>query len=109
MEKITSVFARVLILALAGLMLSCASPEVKGQQGAPEPLPEPPAGAYYEYLLGYEAELSGDWDEALKHYNEALRLDPSSYYLKTQMSYIYLRTGRVQDAIKTMEDVARSD
>jgi len=25
------------------------------------------------------------------------------------MSYIYLRAGRVQDAIKTMEDVVRSD
>jgi len=52
-----SIFARMLILALAAFTLSCASPAVKDHQRVPEPLPEPPAGAYYEYMLGYEAEL----------------------------------------------------
>jgi tetratricopeptide (TPR) repeat protein len=69
----------------------------------------PPERAYYEYAVGYEAELSGDWEAALKHYAEAQKLDPESSYLKTQISTVYLRMGRIGEAINTVEDVIKKE
>lgn len=100
-----SMLVRVLLLLIAVFMVSCVSAPEKSQKERAEP----PSGAYYEYMRGYEAELSGDWEEALKHYREALSLDPTSNYLRTQISYIYLRTGKVQEAIDTAETVIKSD
>ena len=59
----------------------------------------------YNYILAVEAELSGDWDEALKKLKLALKESPDSDYLKTEISEVYLRMERIDDAIKIAEDV----
>src|SRR5512147_1299345 len=96
---------RFLLVLIVVIAVSCASTPMKPQQKAAEPS----YAAYYEYMLGYEAELSGDWEEALKHYGDALVFDPTSGYLRTQISYMYLRTGKVQEAIDMAETVVKSD
>ena len=60
----------------------------------PAESPDIPKEAYYHYILGYEAELSGKWETALNNYSEALKIDPTSPYIRTQISYVLLRTGK---------------
>jgi tetratricopeptide (TPR) repeat protein len=38
----------------------------------------PSFAAYYYFILGYQAALTHDWEEALGHYRKALELDPDS-------------------------------
>lgn len=64
--------------------------------------------AYYNYVLGYEAELSGKLDEALKLYSSVLELDPESLYVKIQMAYVHLRKGDIQKAVSLAEDVLKA-
>jgi tetratricopeptide (TPR) repeat protein len=81
-------FRIIVFLILPILVISCAAN--KAQVIAERPLP--PEEAYYSYILGYSAERDGKWEDALKYYNDALDLDPSSSYLKTQIGYVLLRT-----------------
>ncbi|HXX58674.1 MAG TPA: tetratricopeptide repeat protein, partial [Thermodesulfovibrionales bacterium] len=98
--------SRFLCIVIVSLLVSCASQG--GRVGAPEEA-EAPADAYYDYLLGYGAELSGNWEDALRYYQEALQLDPSSAYLQVQIAYIYLKTGRAQEATRIAEKVVKSN
>ena len=47
------------------------------QSGLPKPLPYKAAASYFTYLLrGYERNLSGDFEGALREFTHAIRLDP---------------------------------
>jgi len=93
----------VLLLALTA---SCAPSNQVARQ--PEK-PSPPQDAYYLFMLGYNAEKEGKWEEALTHYNKALQLDPSSSSVKTQISHVLLRTGKIKEALSMAEDTVKAD
>ena len=61
--------------------------------------------SYLHYILAVEAQQEYNWEDALKHLKNALKEDPGSAYLKTEMSQIYLRMDRREDAVKTAEEV----
>jgi len=93
----------LLLLALSG---SCAPSNQVARQ--PEK-PSPPQDAYYLFMLGYNAEKEGKWEEAITYYNKALQLDPASSSVKTQISYVLLRTGKIKEALSMAEDTIKTD
>ena len=96
---------RVITLAVVFFLTSCATNHAQLQPEKQQPPPE----ADYEYILGYNAELSGDWEGALEHYQKALKFDPGSDYLRVQMAYIYLKTGKAQEATAMAEEVVKAN
>lgn len=84
---------------------SCTPEQVKVQKEQPPPSKD----AYYLYILGYNAEKEGKWEDALAYYNKALGEDPSSAYLRTQISYMLLRTGKITEATSLAEDVVKTE
>ena len=65
--------------------------------------------SYTYYILAVEAEQEYSWGEALKQMNLALKDDPESSYLKTEISQLYLRMNRLDDAVKIAEEVIQQD
>lgn len=57
--------------------------------------------------LGNAALTAGKFDEAIKAYSDAIKLDPSNHVLYSNRSAAYLKAGRFQDALadadKTVE------
>ncbi|MBI3593210.1 MAG: tetratricopeptide repeat protein, partial [Nitrospirae bacterium] len=74
-----------------------------------EEIPSNADKGYFEYLLGYEAEISGKWEDALKHYSNALLNDPSSAYLKTQVSSMLIKLERLPEALSRLEEVVKAN
>ena len=74
------------------LLLSCST---TGKMGTPQI----PRESYYHYILAVEAEASQDWEEALKHLKLALKADPESVHLKTEIGRIYYKSERMEEAI----------
>ena len=69
----------------------------------------PPASdsrASYHFLLGYQAELEQETEQAIKEYQLALQTDPSSNYLKARLAVLYFTAGDVPAAVKFADDVA---
>ena len=100
------IMCRKILLILPVLFIfSCA------QIFRTEPVESPdiPKEAYYHYIIGYEAELSGKWETALNNYSEVLKIDPSSPYIRTQISYVLLRTGKIPDAIAMTEETVKAN
>src|SRR4030042_182783 len=93
------------LLLLSVFTISCTAKQVK----VLEEKPIPPKDAYYQYILGYIAEKEGKWEDAFEYYNAALKMDPSSSYLKTQISYMLLRTGKVTEAISLTEESIKTE
>ncbi len=88
----------LILLVMILVLASCATAKK-------ELKPEYSETSDYHYILAVEAEMSNDWDEALKQLKLALRSNPESTYLMTEISQIYLRLDRLDDAIKTVEEV----
>jgi len=95
----------IFLLLLIFFTASCTPEQLKVQKEQPPPSKD----AYYLYILGYNAEKEGKWEDALAYYNKALAEDPSSAYLRTQISYMLLRTGRITEATSLAEDVVRTE
>ena len=88
------------------LLVSCAVSRHEAQYAySPEIQSDYSEVSYYNFILAIEAELSHDWDEALKYLKLALEEDPDSAYLKTEISRVYLRMQRTEDAIRTALEV----
>jgi len=88
---------KILLLLIITCLSACAAPQVKAQEEKPLPSKD----AYYSFLLGYGAEKDGKWEDAVEHYREALGHDPSSVYLKTEISFVLLRLGKVSEALSS--------
>jgi tetratricopeptide (TPR) repeat protein len=55
-------------------------------------------GATLSYLKGYLSEIQGNNDEAIGYYGEALRLDPDSSDIRTELASLYIRKREFQKA-----------
>jgi len=96
---------RYYLLFLSLFAFSCTPNQTIVQRERADPSDE----AYYLYILGYNAEREGRWEDALTYYNQAIDLDPSSPYLKTQIVSVLLRTGKVKEAVSLVEDIIRTE
>ncbi|MDI6801968.1 MAG: tetratricopeptide repeat protein [Thermodesulfovibrionales bacterium] len=109
MSLIRVIFIFIFILSFSSAALGASKKkyvQLDNSAVLKEETPSYAATAYLEYLVGYEAELNGKWEDALRHYSNALKLDPSSAYLKTQINYMLVRLGKIKEALSGLEEVS---
>ncbi len=95
---------------------ACATPSTPSPRPAlaaeaAKPAPTPPtrpadASAAYHFMLGYQAELAQNSEEALKEYQLALKADPSSSSVKARLASLHFSLGDMPNAIRYAEEVA---
>jgi tetratricopeptide (TPR) repeat protein len=76
-----------------------APPGARPTQKAADPLAE----AYYQFVLGRRLEDEGDVDGAIAALTRAIKLDPASAELLTELAELYARASRVREAIESAE------
>ncbi len=93
---------------------SDASQPDKSSQSAPRKVDK--AAAYYHYTLAhmYEEMVTayGRSDLATKateEYRLAIEADPSSEFLTSALAELYVKTGRIADAVKEAQDIIKRD
>jgi tetratricopeptide (TPR) repeat protein len=101
-----------------------AAPEAKPAQASPgpsslgqsSPRKFDRAAAYYHYTLAhmYEEMVTayGRSDLAIKateEYRLAIEADPSSEFLTSALAELYVKTGRIADAVKEAQDIIKRD
>jgi len=89
-------------------------PDAKPAQSSPRKVDK--AAAYYHYTLAhmYEEMVTayGRSDLALKateEYRLAIEADPSSEFLTSGLAELYVKTGRIADAVKEAQDILKHD
>jgi tetratricopeptide (TPR) repeat protein len=114
------------IATLAGAQTSLSSQSSQSPSEEParsdaKPSPSAPhkvdkAAAYYHYTLAhmYEEMVTayGRSDLAAKateEYRLAIEADPSSEFLNSALAELYVKTGRIADAVKEAQDIIKRD
>ena len=64
------------------------------------------SAAYYHFSMGRLLEESGSFFKAEAEYRKALRHDPRSSQLHTEVASAYLRNNRILEAIQQFETAA---
>ena len=105
--------------AVAQVSTQSASPEAgqtdsKPAQNSPRKVDK--AAAYYHYTLAhmYEEMVTayGRSDLAVKateEYRLAIEADPSSEFLTSALAELYVKTGRIADAVREAQDIIKRD
>jgi tetratricopeptide (TPR) repeat protein len=98
---------------------SASAPDAKPAQSAPgqlAPRKVDKAAAYYHYTLAhmYEEMVTayGRSDLAAKsteEYRLAIEADPSSEFLTSALAELYVKTGRIAEAVKEAQDILKRD
>src|SRR5690349_3775331 len=91
-----------------------SQPDAKPAQSSPRKVDK--AAAYYHYTLAhmYEEMVTayGRSDLAVKageEYRLAIEADPSSEFLTSALAELYVKTGRIADAVKEAQDIIKRD
>jgi tetratricopeptide (TPR) repeat protein len=128
MNKFFRPFLMILLAAA-----SAASQTGTSQTGTPQASPAPPsaseqpetkptarkadrAAAYYHYTVAhmYEEQVTvyGRSDlanKAIEEYRLAIEADPSSEFLTSGLAELYVKTGRIRDAVLEAQDIIKRD
>ena len=119
MNRLFRLFLVISIASLAGAQTSqspsdSAQPDAKPAQTAPRKVDK--AAAYYHYTMAhmYEEMVTayGRSDLAAKateEYRLAIEADPSSEFLTSALAELYVKTGRIADAVKEAQDIIKRD
>ena len=110
----------LVFVALATAVIGQTSPSSSADSIQPDPKPAPhkvdKAAAYYHYTLAhmYEEMVTayGRSDLAVKateEYRLAIEADPSSEFLTSALAELYVKTGRIADAVKEAQDIIKRD
>jgi tetratricopeptide (TPR) repeat protein len=108
---------RLLLGVAAGSLLALGQ---SGSTPAPSATPAPAeeaasaesqGNAYYNFAMGHlYSELSSVYgnrkeflDQAIDYYKEALKFDPDASFLNSQISELFMRSGRVSEAVTDAE------
>ncbi len=101
--------ARAMFTATCLLAVSCSSVATIPAEGPSVPRTEAAysddPGAYYDFMLGYQAELEQDTEQALRRYLNALEGDPSSGFLKARIAALYFARGDIPNAVRFAEQL----
>ena len=91
-----------------------SQPDAKPTQSSPRKVDK--AAAYYHYTLAhmYEEMVTayGRSDLAVKageEYRLAIEADPSSEFLTSALAELYVKTGRIADAVREAQDIIKRD
>ena len=113
----------LMILAATGVAVSQTNqpsasdakpPEANASQSSPHKIDR--AAAYYHYTLAhmYEEQVTvyGRSDlanKAIEEYRQAIDADPSAEFLTAGLAELYVKTGRIRDAVLEAQDIIRRD
>lgn len=98
-----------------------SSPESKPESKPSDSRPAAPrkgdrAAAYYHYALAhmYEEQVtmygrSEAASKAIEEYRLAIEADPSSEFLTSGLAELYVKTGRIRDAVLEAQDIIKRD
>ena len=95
---------------------SPASTDAKQADSKPAPRKTDRAAAYYHYSVAhmYEEQVTvyGRSDlanKAIEEYRLAIEADPSSEFLTSGLAELYVKTGRIRDAVLEAQDIIKRD
>src|SRR6201987_5284842 len=112
------IFRLFLLLGVATLAAAQTSKSTPAPADSSQPAPRKvdKAAAYYHYTLAhmYEEMVTayGRSDLALKateEYRLAIEADPSSEFLTSSLAELYVKTGRIADAVREAQDIIKRD
>jgi tetratricopeptide (TPR) repeat protein len=112
------IFRLFLVLGVAsvGVAQTSQSTPATPESGQSAPRKVDKAAAYYHYTLAhmYEEMVTayGRSDLALKateEYRLAIEADPSSEFLTSSLAELYVKTGRIADAVREAQDIIKRD
>ncbi len=121
--KFLSLTILCLWLAATPALPQSSAPSAAGGANAATPAesgaiePSKKADAYYNFAMGHlYSELSNVYgnrrefvDQAIEYYREALKADPDASFLTGSLSELYLRAGRVNEAVTEAERRLQAD
>ncbi|MBW2649889.1 MAG: tetratricopeptide repeat protein [Deltaproteobacteria bacterium] len=96
----------IIILILFSFIVACT---YKGQTGAPGRAESPLSNEYHHYSLGVLFMLDGEIDKAIGEYEKALRIDPESAYLMSELATLYIKKGKINAAARLLEKSVTCD
>jgi tetratricopeptide (TPR) repeat protein len=114
----TRIFRLFLILGVATFAAARTNESKPAASDSDQPAPRKvdKAAAYYHYTLAhmYEEMVTayGRSDLAMKateEYRLAIESDPSSEFLTASLAELYVKTGRIADAVKEAQDIIKRD
>lgn len=127
MNRVLRFFSTIFLIAIAAVVALAqtnASPapqagdsQSTARDSKPQGTPKPDrASAYYHYTLAhmYEEQVTvyGRSDlanKAIEEYRQAIDADPSSEFLTAGMAELYVKTGRIRDAVLEAQDIIKHD
>ena len=122
MNRISRLFLMIAVAAPTVVAQTTSSPSVsESVQPDSKPVQSSPrkvdkAAAYYHYTMAhmYEEMVTayGRSDLATKateEYRLAIEADPSSEFLTSALAELYVKTGRIADAVKEAQDIIKRD
>lgn len=90
------------------------SPDAKTAPTSPHKVDK--AAAYYHYTLAHMYEemvtaygRSDLASKATEEYRQAIEADPSSEFLTSALAELYVKTGRIADAVREAQDIIKRD
>src|SRR5271165_6597757 len=119
MKRIFRLFCMISVAAAAAGQSTQTSadskqPETTAPQSSPRKVDR--SAAYYHYALAhmYEEQVTvyGRSDlanKAIEEYRQAIEADPSSEFLTAGLAELYVKTGRIRDAVLEAQDIIKRD
>jgi tetratricopeptide (TPR) repeat protein len=118
-SRTLSIFA-LLALAAAAQTKQSSKPAATAVETSPADQASAPkvdhAAAYYHYALAhmYEEQVtvygrSELANKAMDEYRQAIEADPSSEFLTAGLAELYVKTGRIRDAVLQAQDIIKRD
>jgi tetratricopeptide (TPR) repeat protein len=121
MKRIFRLFLMISAVAAAAAGQTSSAPSTESATSNGKPSQSQPhkidrAAAYYHYALAhmYEEQVTvyGRSDlatKAIQEYRLAIEADPSSEFLTAGLAELYVKTGRIRDAVLEAEDILKRD
>jgi tetratricopeptide (TPR) repeat protein len=107
------------VVLVSSLLIAAAAAQATSSEPAdskPAPRKVDHAAAYYHYTLAhlYEEQVTAYGrselaNKALEEYRLAIEADPSSEFLTSSLAELYVKTGRIRDAVLQAQDIIKRD
>lgn len=102
---------QTILLGIPLLVVSCGTaPQLQpgggftGQTVKPQEVSHPQA--FYHFLQGYLAEINSEGLKALKEYQQGLRFDPNSSFLKFRIAKLHFLAGETDKAVAVAREIS---
>jgi tetratricopeptide (TPR) repeat protein len=97
----------LVLVALNGAAGAATMPDVR--KGTISPESKAQAEAYFRFMRGQLLEHEGEFDDALREYEKAFRLDPRSADIAIALSSLSLRLGKLDQALDYARKAVEQD